>query len=85
MKNYTRTIIIVLAVNVLLFAAIAVVGCQAPMDNRLAPLFDQFNAAVQAGLADCKADPNACLPTLELVAAEVDKWNQVIGVADPNS
>ena len=57
-------------------------GCEQQYDDYMAVRFQAFNEAVQDGLADCQADPNACRPTLELMAAELDVWVDVI--ADPN-
>ncbi len=73
----TRKVAITVGLTVLLIAA----GC-AQLEADQALMFRQFNADVQAGLADCKVAPNACEPTLELLAGELDKWAQLI--ADPS-
>ena len=68
---------IVVTVLIILAAAGLLLGGCAPQ-AALSPLFQEFNQDVQAGLADCREDPNACEPTLELLAAEMAQWAEAM-------
>ena len=68
-------IIITLVVGIL-------AGCESRNNDYLAIRFSEFNDDVQAVLEDCLADPNACRPTLELMAAETAVWAEIW--TDPN-
>jgi len=61
---------------------LAVTGCAPNHDPYLAGRFEAFNYTVQEGLEDCRLDPNACAPTLELMAAELEVWTEIL--TDPN-
>lgn len=86
MKDRNKTVIgIVLAlalwVVILLFLGL-LTGCEQRYEEYLAVRFEAFNEAVQGGLEDCRADPNACRPTLELMAGELEIWTDIM--TDPN-
>ena len=69
-------------VGVVVLAIILLAGCAPTHDTYLATRFEAFNEDVQAGLADCVADPNECRRVLEWVAPETQRWSEVLG--DPN-
>ena len=82
--NWVVAIILALAcwiVSVLIIGII-LAGCAPRHDPYLAVRFEAFNDSVQDGLADCLADPNACRPTLELMAGELEVWTEIY--TDPN-
>jgi len=65
-----------------LIIGIVLAGCAPAHDEYLAVRFQAFNDSVQDGLADCRTDPNACRPTLELMAGELEVWTEIL--TDPN-
>ena len=74
--------VVIILILIAVAVVVAIAGCAPNHNDYLAARFEEFNADVQAGLEDCRADPNACKPTLELMAAETAVWAEIL--ADPN-